>query len=498
MHITDPQSRGHAASTSPSYAETYTALRAIGQEHLLHFFDQLPEERQQDLLSQIHALDLASLPRLIDRYVKNPEKSTPAAVVGANLRPVNPYPLDAANPRKPWDRSTYQKIGEDLLRAGKVAAFVVAGGQGSRLGYDGPKGCYTCGPVTHRSLFEMFAANLVGAKKRYGRDVPWYIMTSPLNHRATVGFFEDHHYFGLERYNVLFFQQGVMPSLDMKTGRVLLSRHDEVATNPDGHGGAIAALKKSGAIEDMKRRGIEHLSYFQVDNPLVRVLDPVFLGLHAAAPDSSGEMSSKMVAKASPEEKVGVFATVSRGGREVVDVVEYSDFPPALARERGPDGTLAYNAGSIAVHIIGVSFLDKLANDPSFELPFHRAEKKVACVDLDSGEVMQPQSNNAVKLEKFVFDALPLCKASIVVETSREEFAPIKNATGVDSPESCQQLQTLRAARWLELAGVKVAKKPDGTPDCVLEIRPEHATSADELKQLALPKTIEAGAKLVL
>jgi UDP-N-acetylglucosamine/UDP-N-acetylgalactosamine diphosphorylase len=497
MHTSEPHQANRVASSSaapPSYAETFTALRAIGQEHLLKFYDQLPPERQSDLLSQIHALDLATLPRLIDRYVKNPEKFTPPT----NLRPVNSYPLDASNPRKPWDRAKYQRVGEELLKAGKVAAFVVAGGQGSRLGYDGPKGCYTCGPVTHRSLFEMFAANLVGAKKRYGRDVPWYIMTSPLNHRATVGFFEDHHFFGLERSNVLFFQQGVMPSLDMKTGKVLLSRPDEVATNPDGHGGAIAALKKSGAIDDMKRRGVEHLSYFQVDNPLVRVLDPVFLGLHAAAPDSSGEMSSKMVAKASPEEKVGVFATVSRGGRDVVDVVEYSDFPPALAKERGPDGVLAYNAGSIAVHIIGVAFLEKLANDPSFELPFHRAEKKVACVDLANGEVIQPQVNNAVKLEKFVFDALPLCKASIVVETSREEFAPIKNATGVDSPESCQQLQTLRATRWLELAGVKVPKKPDGTPDCVLEIRPEHATSPEELKQLTLPKAIDAGAKLVL
>lgn len=478
-----------------NYQETLDRLKRVGQEHLLRFFAKLDEKQKSALLDQIGSLDLESLPALVDRYVRNPVKHVPPS----GMLPVDAYPYNPRLSRKPWDRAKYHRTGEDLLRAGKVAAFMVAGGQGSRLGYDGPKGCFRAGEVSRRSLFEFFGLGIRRAQQQFGRPVPWYIMTSAQNHASTQAYFSEHRSFGLDPANIMFFQQGMLPSFDIKTGKILLARQDEVATNPDGHGGSIAALDRSGAIADMKRRGIEHLSYFQVDNPIVRTLDPVFLGLHARAPDSSGEMSSKMIPKTDPGEKVGVFASVEKNGRRVVEVIEYSDFPPALAQEKLPDGSLRFNAGSIAVHVLGVAFLEKLASDPNFELPFHRAEKKVPCIDLESGEAIQPTSNNGVKLEKFIFDAVPLCRASVVLETDRiEEFAPIKNASGVDSAESSAQIQTLRAARWLESCGVKVPKKADGSPDCVLEIDPLHGAEPDDLRDRAKGLDIRPGERRVI
>lgn len=477
------------------YQETLERLKRVGQEHLLTFFPTLDEKQGAALLAQIASLEVEALPGLVERYVRNPAKPVPPS----GLQPIDAYPHDERSARKPWDRAKYRAIGEGLLRAGKVAAFMVAGGQGSRLGYDGPKGCFRAGEVSRRSLFEFFGLGIRRAQQQYDKPVPWYIMTSPQNHASTQAYFAEHRSFGLDPANIMFFQQGMLPSFDMKSGKVLLARQDEVATNPDGHGGSIAALWNSGAIADMKRRGIEHLSYFQVDNPLVRTLDPVFLGLHAGAPDSSGEMSSKVIAKTNPDEKVGVFATVEKNGKRVVDVIEYSDFPAALATERNPDGSLRYNAGSIAVHILAVAFLEKLASDPSFELPYHRAEKKVPCVDLKSGEQIVPTTNNGVKLEKFIFDAVPLCRASIVLETDRiEEFAPIKNASGVDSAESSAQIQTLRAARWLNTVGVKVPIRPDGTPDCVIEIDPFHAAEPADLRERVQGLEIKPGERRVL
>lgn len=463
-------------------------LASIGQEHLLAFEASLTPEQRQSLLAQVAALDMASLPGWIDTYVKN----KPAAAF--DVTKIQPAPF---YPNK-GDYTEARAAGERLLRAGKVAAFVVAGGQGSRLGYEGPKGCYPATPITKKPLFQVFAEQLLAAGKRFGKPVPWYIMTSPLNHDATVAFFKAHNYFGLGAENVTFFPQGVMPSFDMATGKILLAAKGEIATNPDGHGGAVTALHKSGALADMKSRGIEHLSYFQVDNPHVKVVDPIFLGLHAGAKGampSSAEMSSKTIPKATWDEKVGCFCTVD--GR--LDVIEYSDIPPDLAKSTGPDGKLRFLAGSIAIHIISVAFLEKLATDPKFGLPFHRAEKKVPHVNLATGEVVTPASNNGIKLERFIFDALSMAKASIVYETDRvEEFAPIKNSTGVDSVESSRKLQTLRAARWLEKCGTVIPKTAAGEPDCILELSPLTGCSSEEVACERMPRIIERGDEVVL
>ncbi|MEM7623438.1 MAG: UTP--glucose-1-phosphate uridylyltransferase [Planctomycetota bacterium] len=329
--------------------------------------------------------------------------------------------------------------------------------------------------------------------------MPWYIMTSPLNHDATVAFFDEHDFFGLERDNVAFFQQGVMPSLDKATGKMLLADKGTLATNPDGHGGALLALFKSGAIDDMKSRGVEHISYFQVDNPSVRVVDPIFLGLHASAADSSAEMSSKMIPKAEPKEKVGVFCRVGgKGGRTAV--IEYSDMPDELAEAKGDDGQLKFLAGSIAIHAISVKFVERIISDPAMALPFHLAIKKVPHIDLATGETVTPDSPNAVKLEKFIFDAIPLAEHSVVFETDRvEEFSPVKNQDGVDSIVSSKRLQTERAARWLEGAGVKVPRDSRGDVNATIELSALTALSAEQLRgRDDLPAAIEPGASVSL
>lgn len=492
----------NGASTVQSIAHR---LEIVGQGHLLRFYDQLGDAQKRALLEQINGLDIESLPRLVSEYVF----SKPATPLPAEVMPAPFYPRDPESPSRAWNEAAFRASGERMLREGRVAAFVVAGGQGSRLGYEGPKGCYPAGAVTGKPLFEVFADAIHGAQDRYAMPggVPWYVMTSPLNHKATVEFFESRGFFGLKRDQVMFFPQGVMPSLDLRTGKVLLAGKGEVATNPDGHGGSLKALHVSGALADMRRRGVDTISYFQVDNPIVNLLDPVFLGLHASAPDSSAQMSSKMVSKASPEEKVGVFCMAGAGPRKGrVEIVEYSDLPMEYQRQTNADGSLKFIAGSIAVHVMNVGFVERLATDPGFSLPYHRAEKKIPCVDVATGEMIAPTSNNGVKLERFVFDALPLCEKSIVYQTDRvDEFAPIKNADDPsgklvpDSPSDSRRIQTLRAARWLESCGTEVPKKPDGSPDCVLEINGRTAGCRFDLARSgAAPRTIERGARVVI
>lgn len=478
-----------------AHEDLRAALEAAGQAHLWRHAQTLPTALREAFLARLAETDWASIRGLVDRYVLN-KPSLPGM---EGLAPAPYYPADPASPVRPYDAARYRRAGERLLSEGKVAAFVVAGGQGTRLGFEGPKGCYPATPVRRKPLFQVFAEQVLAAQRRYGRSLAWYVMTSPLNHEETVSFFRRHNSFGLSPDDVRFFQQGVMPTFEMGTGRILLAAPGVPATNPDGHGGSLRALAESGALAEMRSRGVEHISYFQVDNPLVKVFDPLFIGLHAEAPDSSGQMSSKMVLKTGPEEKVGVFcrARTARGERTVV--IEYSDLPAELARARDPDGSLLFAAGSIAVHLLGVSFVDRLNTDPSFALPWHRAEKKTACIDPETGRAIEPREPNSVKLERFVFDALAFCESSIVLQTRREEeFAPIKNASGVDSAESSRALQSARAARWLASAGVAVPMKPDGTPDCTLEISPLTALEPADLKRARLPERIERGASVAL
>jgi len=466
-------------------------LEAAGQAHLLAFSDELDRAGRQRLLCAIESLNPDRLADL-SRFALD---DAPDHGLSPDLAPAPYYPRDPASPQRPWDRDRDRATGEALIRAGKVAVFTVAGGQGTRLGFSGPKGCYPAGAVTGKTLFQILAEQVRAASSKFGVTLPWRIMTSPLNHDATIAYFDANDSFGLEPGQLGFFRQGVLPTFDAATGAVLLAAKDAPATNPDGHGGSLRALYHSGAIDDLARLGVEHLSYTQIDNPLIRAVDPVFLGLHAHAPDSSAEMSSKMIAKTDPAEKVGVFCTA--GGR--LRIIEYSDLPRSLAEERDEAGALRYGAGSPAIHIISLDFIRRLNEAPGgFALPLHRARKTVPFIDPTSGERVEPPEPNAIKLETFVFDALPLCERSIILETDRFEFAPIKNATGADSPDMSARLQTERNARWLEAAGVRVPRTASGDADCAIEISPLTALDAEDLQRAELPASIEPGARIAV
>jgi UDP-N-acetylglucosamine/UDP-N-acetylgalactosamine diphosphorylase len=454
-------------------------LAAVGQEQVLRFHDALPPESQRRLASQLGQQDLGLLKALADEYVVR----KPVVALPTDIKPVTPYPRRPA----PGQESLYADAlarGFELLKAGKVAAFLVAGGQGTRLGYDGPKGEYPVTPIKGKPLFQVFAEQLHNHSRTYGKVIPWYVMTSEVNDAPTRAFFKKNLFFGYSEADVFFFQQGMMPAFGTD-GKLLLGEKDSLALSPDGHGGSLRALDRSGALADMKRRGVEHLSYFQVDNPLVHTIDPLFLGLH----DLTGsEMSSKTVPKANALEKVGNFCV----GDGKTQVIEYSDLPEALAKQTNPDGGLAFNAGSIAIHALRVSFIERLNAGGRLELPWHRADKKVPYVD-EAGTLVKPDKVNAVKLEQFVFDAIPLAANPLVFTTSRaEEFSPVKNAQGDDSPATCKRDQVRRNAEWLELAGVDVPRA-NSEPAATIEISPLYAANAEQLKQRKPTVTVKPG-----
>jgi len=482
------------------YAAAKETLDKIDQGHVLKFYDELDESQQNNLLTEIEGVDWPEVASLVKSHVL----SKPELEVPDSIEPVPWYPYEESDAV----RAKYieaKRVGEKLIKDGKVAAFTVAGGQGSRLGWDAPKGTFPATPIRKLPLFACFAEYLHNIQKRFGVTIPWYVMTSPLNHADTVAFFKKNKFFGLEEKNLMFFPQAMFPALDMNTGKVLMAAKDAIALSPNGHGGSLKALYTSGAIADMHQRGITQLSYTQVDNPNVRMIDPLFLGLHEM---DKAEMSSKMLPKAYPKDKMGVICIVD--GK--TSVIEYTNLPDELAEKRDDAGELVYKCGNTATHAIRIDFIEKLNTRPTetgsggFALPWNRAEKKVACIDIDTAEPIEPESPNAIKLETFVFDALPLASASIVYETDRvDEFAPIKNADtpqgeapAKDSPESSKMLQTERAARWLEANRVKVPHKEDGSVDAVIEIPQIVAIYPEDLKGKTLPRKIEPGSEVLI
>jgi UDP-N-acetylglucosamine/UDP-N-acetylgalactosamine diphosphorylase len=438
------------------------------QQHLLRFIDDLDDPQRDSLLEQLARLDLDALDEWIETYVRH----TPSYELPAEITPPPTYPARATD-ELAMTYGKAEQLGATYISQGKVAAFVVAGGQGTRLGYDGPKGCFECTPITHKPLFATFAEQLLAAGQRHGVSIPWYIMTSPINDAATRAFFSKHNYFGLNEADVMFFTQGTVPAIDFN-GKLLLADKGQLAVNPNGHGGSLLALQTSGALADMASRGVEVISYFQVDNPLVRCIDPLFIGLHAM---NCAEMSAKALSKRDPMEKLGNFCLID--GR--VNVIEYSDMPEDLARACNEDGTLQFSAGSIAIHLLSRRFVERLTEGGRCQLPFHRAEKKVPHIDA-AGNAVKPDGPNAIKLEMFVFDAMPLAENCVILETVRsEEFSPIKNAEGLDSPTTCMRDQVRRAADWLAEAGISVPRDAAGEIAAAIEISPLFADSAKAL-----------------
>jgi len=438
------------------------SFHRAGQGQVFAFYDQLSASERERLLAEAAEIDLGEVERLNRTLVVQ------AASASLDLSGLSPAPYEKLPEKggacEAWSRA--KEEGGRALRAGRIAAFTVAGGQGTRLGYDGPKGTFPVTPVRRKTLFQVFAEKLRAAEIRYGRPLHWFIMTSHQNHEATRGFFVRSNFFGLNCERVHFFRQGRMPAVSFD-GKIMLETPGSIALSPDGHGGALRALHRSGALDLMEKEGIDVLSYFQVDNPLVRCIDPAFIGWHLL---SGSEMSSKMIPKAYPGEKLGHFCVLR--GKTVV--VEYSDLPASLQEQRDPvSGELRYAAGSIAIHVMNRDFIRRMARgEGGAVMPFHRADKKIPTVD-GSGNPLKPEKANGVKFEMFVFDALPFAHRPLVIETRRaDDFSPVKNAEGVDSPKTSRDDQIRQAVRWLRANGVTVETDGTGLPAMALEVSP--------------------------
>jgi UDP-N-acetylglucosamine/UDP-N-acetylgalactosamine diphosphorylase len=449
--------------------ELKSRFAAEGQGHIFSDWDKLTEEERRTLAEDASHVDFAWLS---DRKKELASPSAASSIDMAEMRPASVAELPKT-PQEIASRKRARKSGESALADGRLAAFLVAGGQGTRLGYDGPKGCYPIGPITGKPLFAWHAEKIIAASKRYGKTIPWYVMTSKANNAATQAFFKEHAYFGFNPRDLIFFTQGEVPSITPE-GLLLRSSRGHLAMNPDGHGGSLSALVMSGALEDMKKRGIQTISYFQVDNPLVNICDPEFLGLHLRG---RAEISSKILQKRDPKEKVGHIVQLSDGR---LACVEYSDLPNELAEQRDGDGRLRFWAGSIAIHMIETEFVERIGGKSG--LPWHVARKKIPFYDGE--KIVKPENANGVKFETFVFDSLPLAERAVTVETQREEeFAPVKNAEGEDSPASCRAMLCARFTRWLMEIGASVPLDAQKNPAAQIEISPLYALDAGELKR---------------
>lgn len=431
------------------------------QAHVFRFWDRLDEAERRQLLDQLREIDFQQLGRLTKLIDQEPP-------VRQDVTPVAAVRVDA-----PERRAALAELGWEALRAGRVALLMVAGGQGTRLGWDAPKGTYPVGPCTDKSLYQLFAEQVLALGRRAGHPLRWYVMTSRQNRDATEAFFREHDFFGLDAQQVTFLVQRELPNADFR-GKLVLSTRSQVAMSPNGHGGALRALIDAGALDELREAGVEQLFYWQVDNPLCPVADPVFLGAHLEA---GAEASTKVVRKTDPAEKVGVVA--EREGRTTV--VEYSDMTADQQAARDEEsGELLFRAGSIAIHLFGRAFLERIADE--VELEHHLARKTVPCVD-EAGDPAEPTEPNVVKFETFIFDVLPHAEGHVTFEIDRtDEFEPLKNAEGPYSPATVRAALSERAARWLADAGQPPARDAEGELTCVCEVSPLTALDPEALK----------------
>lgn len=448
-------------------------VRLHKQEHVLLGWESLSASARQALVDQLSGIDLDELQALYSRRYES-QRLPPTERIA-------PAPMILHHAVTDTDR----RGGEEMLAQGRVAVLLVAGGQGSRLGFDKPKGMFPIGPITQKTLFQIHAEKVFALSRRHGSPIPFLIMTSPATHGDTVTYFEENQYFGLPQSEVFFFQQGTMPAVEIDTGKLLLEKPGVLFTSPNGHGGTLTALADSGLLADLNKRGIESIFYFQVDNPLVKVADPAFLGRHHI---EKSEASSKAIEKAYPKEKMGVLSQVD--GR--CGIIEYTDMPNELLHATDANGKLLHRAGSPAIHIFDIRFLMRITDDASM-LPYHIARKKVPCLDA-AGNPFEPTKENALKFERFIFDALPLADRWLVQEALRsEEFSPVKNKDGVDSPATARRDLINLAAKWLEDAGIEVRRDEKGDVLTPLEISPRFALDHRELAARIGPKRVIAG-----
>ena len=393
-------------------------LKKYNQEHLLNFYDNMEESKQNKLLEQIENIDFELIKSLYDK-TKDGIKNEDAEIEPIDF--MDKYKLNE-------DYKYYEQIGEKAIRAGKLAVVTMAGGQGTRLGHNGPKGTYDIGLDSHKSLFELLFDYIKEQNEKYNVQIPWFIMTSKENNESTVKFFKDNKYFGYEK-NIFFFIQGQLPMIDTE-GKILIGEDYLIKEAADGHGGVYESLVKSGMVEKMKQLGVEWVFIGGVDNCLVKMVDPVLMGI---AIDKGVTAAGKSVVKANPHEKVGAFC--KKNGKP--SVVEYSEITDEMAEATDENGELLYGESHILCNLFNISAIERMGSEP---LPYHSAFKKATYIDKDGNKVV-PTSPNAYKFEAFLFDAFGEVDDMAILRVKREEeFAPVKNATGVDSPETAREL----------------------------------------------------------
>jgi len=450
------------------------------QEHVFRWWNDLTMNEQKNLLNQLKFIDFTLLQDFIEKHTEGNKLTSPEATT---LEPPDIISIPQNDSQKARSDEA-RKIGENAIRAGTVAVVTVAGGLGTRLGENRPKGTISISPIMGKSIFQLHAEKILAIMNKYDTVIPWYIMTSLNNDEMTHNFFEENRFFGLNTDNVSFFTQGFLPVIDLH-GRLLMDSKSSIVTSPNGHGGTLLALKERGILSNMNERGIKHIFYHQVDNILIKIADPVYLGYHISA---GAKMSPKVVQKTDPEEKVGIVGI--RDGH--LDTIEYSELSAEEKHALNPDGTLKFGMGNPAIYLLDVDYVENI-NENHFAMPYHKAVKKVPYVD-ENGCKIKPSENNAVKFEMFIFDALKHAGKSIIMEVVRkDEFSPVKNAKGNSSPDTARQSMINMFGRWLQEAGVEIPKDEAGNVKGTIEISPLYALDAEELKSKIDRKIIFTG-----
>lgn len=432
--------------------------KEFNQEHLLRFFSRLAEEDKKNLLDQTLNIDFKLINKLYDTVANNQIKKLSGDITPLKSMQWNNIPKD--------EKENLYHSGIQLVSKGKVAAFLVAGGQGTRLGHSGPKGTYDIGLPSHKSLFQLQCERLLSLSETAGSTIPWYIMTSKENNDATVSFFQENNYFGYPEKDIFFFSQDLLPILD-EDGKILMDGESSISLGPNGNGGCFLALDKSGALKDMEKRGVEWVFVYGVDNALVRVADPAFLGYTVK---SGLPVSSKMIRKRDPEEKLGVFCFEDKK----LTILEYSELPEDFRVARDSKGELLYDCGNIVNYYFSLDFLK---NASEVGLPYHVAHKKMKTIDWE-GKVMTPEAPNAYKFELFIFDIFSSLQDIAALSINREEeFAPVKNKDGEDSPAVAREMISELHKKWLLSSGISKELLKDST----VEISPLASYSGEDL-----------------
>ncbi|CAG7854012.1 UDP-N-acetylhexosamine pyrophosphorylase AltName: Full=Antigen X; Short=AGX; AltName: Full=Sperm-associated antigen 2; Includes: RecName: Full=UDP-N-acetylgalactosamine pyrophosphorylase; AltName: Full=AGX-1; Includes: RecName: Full=UDP-N-acetylglucosamine pyrophosphorylase; AltName: Full=AGX-2 [Serendipita indica DSM 11827] len=449
----------------PTLEKLQESYAAADQSQVFRFLETLNAEQRQTLIKQLAGIDIQRVNRIYQRAIEA-EKYLSSAE--AKEEAIEPLPSEAFDSTigSPSNASQWREAGLDAIAKGQVGVLLMAGGQGTRLGSSAPKGCYDIGLPSHKSLFQYQAERIRRlqdiAKKRNGKSqvvIPWYVMTSGPTRPDTVAFFKANNYFGLNPSNVIFFEQGTLPCLTMD-GKVIMDAPDHIAVAPDGNGGLYAALRSplnpgeaTTVLSDMGNRNVLYVHAYGVDNCLVRVADPTFIGFCLS---KKADCAAKVVRKVDPKESVGVVALKGKK----YSIVEYSEISAEDAESRDSSGELKFRAANIANHFYTTEFLRSVVKFED-EMAFHIARKKIPHIDMTSGQLIKPSKPNGLKLELFVFDVFPFTSNFAVLEVDRkDDFSPLKNApgTGVDDPETSRRDLLQQQRRFLEAAGATVAE----------------------------------------